>query len=60
MDPKPSLEHLLHVLRTRHVPLTRQDVQWAFETKSTHDSVVNWVDQYLAPETLLSNEEVVL
>lgn len=58
MHDDDSLTHLLSVLRARRIPLTRDDVQWAFESVKTHDDVVAWVQEYLQSNTLLSKEEL--
>ncbi|KAK8159737.1 hypothetical protein IWX90DRAFT_516235 [Phyllosticta citrichinensis] len=58
MADSEALNHLLAVLRERRVPLTRDDVQWAFESVKTRDDAVAWVDQYLQQTTLLSKEEL--
>ncbi|KAK8207453.1 hypothetical protein HDK77DRAFT_44067 [Phyllosticta capitalensis] len=57
-DYSEPLDHLLSVLRERRIPLTRDDVQWAFESVKTRDDAIAWVDQYLQPNTLLSKEEL--
>jgi hypothetical protein len=33
MQPPDPLEHLLLVLRERDIPLSRDDVQWAFDAE---------------------------
>ncbi|KAK7518378.1 uncharacterized protein IWZ02DRAFT_317461 [Phyllosticta citriasiana] len=58
MADSETLNHLLSVLRERRIPLTRDDVQWAFESVKTRDDAVAWVDQYLQQNTLLSKEEL--
>ncbi|KAI9803290.1 MAG: hypothetical protein M1825_002081 [Sarcosagium campestre] len=54
------MDDLLEALQARHIPLGRDDVQWAFETPSAADQVLPWVQKYLGPETLLSMEELQL
>lgn len=58
MQPRDHLEHLLIVLRERDVPITRDDVQWAFDAPNTKDTVVEWVKEHLGADTLLSKEEL--
>ncbi|TKA64163.1 hypothetical protein B0A49_05755 [Cryomyces minteri] len=58
-DPA-ELTHLLEKLEQRHVPLTRDDVQWAFESPQTKADMEAWVKEYLGSDTLLSKEEVEL
>lgn len=58
MQQPDHLEHLLTVLRDRQIPLGRDDVQWAFNAPNTKDMVVEWVEEYLGPDTLLSKEEL--
>ncbi|KAI9843677.1 MAG: hypothetical protein M1837_006144 [Sclerophora amabilis] len=55
-----TLDHLLTVLRDRDIPLTRDDVQWAFESPNTRLEVTRWVEEYLGTETLLSKEDLQL
>lgn len=38
----------------------RDDVQWAFEAKNSRQEAVDFVDQYLTAETLLSQDELEL
>ncbi|OMP87211.1 hypothetical protein BK809_0007297 [Diplodia seriata] len=54
------LTRLLTILRERRIPLTRDDVQWAFDSVKTQNDAVSWVDEYLQSETLLSKEELAL
>ena len=58
MEDKEALEHLLTVLRERHIPLGRDDVQWAFQSQQTRDQLVKWVQEYLGLDTLLTKEEL--
>ncbi|EKG15579.1 hypothetical protein MPH_07245 [Macrophomina phaseolina MS6] len=60
MRDNDTLNHLLTVLRDRRVPLTRDDVQWAFESAKTQNDAVAWVNEYLGSNTLLSKEELEL
>ncbi|KAF9637055.1 hypothetical protein BFW01_g7951 [Lasiodiplodia theobromae] len=53
-----SLNRLLAVLRERRIPLTRDDVQWAFESVKTQHDAASWVEEYLQSDTLLSKEEL--
>lgn len=53
-----ALEDLLKALRARQVPITRDDVQWAFSAKNSRQQAVDFVDQYLTAETLLSRNEL--
>jgi hypothetical protein len=58
MEDKEALEHLLTVLRERGIPLGRDDVQWAFQSQQTRDQVVNWVQEFLGSNTLLTKDEL--
>jgi hypothetical protein len=60
MKELSPLNHMLAVLRERDIPLTRDDVKWAFQSPQTNTEVNSWVHQYLGPDTLLSKEEVEL
>ena len=60
MQPSDPLEHLLFVLGERDIPLSRDDVQWAFDAPNTKEAVVDWVNEYLGADTLLSKDELEL
>ncbi|KAK5017962.1 hypothetical protein LTR16_000862 [Cryomyces antarcticus] len=60
MRDSAELAHLLEELEQRHVALTRDDVQWAFESPQTKADIEAWVKEYLGSDTLLSKEEVEL
>ncbi|KAI9815562.1 MAG: hypothetical protein M1827_002696 [Pycnora praestabilis] len=60
MDEQAPQARLLAVLRERDIPLTRDDVGWAFDSPQTNGQVTQWVQQYLGAETLLSKEELEL
>ncbi|KAF2141423.1 uncharacterized protein K452DRAFT_272293 [Aplosporella prunicola CBS 121167] len=60
MPDSLALLTLLAALRDRRIPLTRDDVQWAFDSVKTHDEAVGWVQEYLQPNTLLTSEELQL
>lgn len=60
MQPPDPLEHLLVVLRECDIPLSRDDVQWAFDAPSSREAVVEWVKEYLGADTLLSKDELEL
>ena len=53
-----ALEDLLEALRARGVPISRDDVQWAFRAKNSRHEAVGFVDHYLTIETLLSQNEL--
>lgn len=55
-----ALVDLLDALRARQAPIMRDDVQWAFEAKNSRQEAVDFVDQYLTAETLLSQDELEL
>ncbi|KZF21548.1 hypothetical protein L228DRAFT_283697 [Xylona heveae TC161] len=57
MGERP-VDQLLLALREHDISLTRDDVQWAFDSAETNASVTQWVERYLGPETLLSKEEL--
>lgn len=60
MSQSAALRRLLDVLRQRDIPLSRDDVGWAFESAKTKDDIVAWVDQNLYNSTLLSKDELQL
>lgn len=55
-----AMECLLETLRAREVPISRDDVQWAFSVKNSRQEAVDFVDRYLTAETLLSRNELEL
>lgn len=55
-----ALEDLLGALRARQAPIMRDDAQWAFDAKNSRQEAVDFVDQYLTAETLLSQDELEL
>lgn len=55
-----ELQHLLHVLKERDVPLGVDDVAWAFENDSTKSAIQSWVREYTSPASLLTREELFL
>ncbi|KAI9723423.1 MAG: hypothetical protein M1812_001307 [Candelaria pacifica] len=60
MNDVAPLDRLLTALREHEIPLGRDDVEWAFNSQKTNKGVVEWVDQFLGQETLLSKEEAEL
>jgi hypothetical protein len=52
-----SLKRLVHVLRERQISISRDDVEWAFQSPATKDQVCRWVDEELQHTTLLTYEE---
>ena len=54
-----KLDHLLQVLADRDIDLGRDDVQWTFESSRTEPHISAWVDEFLHPPTLLTQEEFV-
>ncbi|KAF2098791.1 hypothetical protein NA57DRAFT_76030 [Rhizodiscina lignyota] len=54
------MDDLLRALKARDIALTRDDVQWAFDSPQTKDEITAWVREYLKPATLLSKDEVKL
>jgi len=54
----PELMQLLNVLEERDIPLTHDDIAWAFESPRTQQQITQWVHQYLSPATLLTKEEL--
>lgn len=58
MTEDVALGDLLDALRARQVPITRDDVRWAFSAKNSRQEAVDFVDQYLTAETLLSQDEL--
>jgi hypothetical protein len=57
MQPNEHLEQLLSALETREIPITRNDVQWAFDSQLARESVVEWITHNLRQETFLSQHE---
>ena len=53
-----QLRHLLAVLGDRNIPLTRDNVQWAFESPKTRTLVGDWFEEHLGHDTLLTKEEL--
>ncbi len=60
MNELAPLDRLLAALREQDIPLWRDDVEWAFKSQKTSKEVVEWVNQYIGPETVLSKEEAEL
>ncbi len=60
MSPAQAQQHLLRTLHSHSTALKEEDIQWAFEAKATQKVVVDWVQEFLGPETLLSQEEAEL
>ncbi len=60
MNPVQAQEQLLRALDTHSTVLKEEDIQWAFEGKKTQKAVIEWVQEFLGPETLLSQEEAEL
>jgi hypothetical protein len=54
------LQHLLVVLSDRNIPLTSDDVAWAFSSPQTKSDIEAWVHKYLSPDHLLTEEELKL
>ena len=52
-----ELRQLLRALEDRNIDLSRDDVEWAFDSASTREDVRKWVQEYLSPDCLLSKEE---
>lgn len=57
MDLSEAQSHLLDVLSAHRIPLGSDDVSWAFDNPKTSTPVVDWVEQYLGKDTLVSLEE---
>ncbi len=60
MNPVQARQQLLRALDTHSTVLKEEDIQWAFEGKKTQKAVIEWVQEFLGPETLLSQEEAEL
>lgn len=60
MNTGNPAEHLVRVLRERDIPLTEDDVLWAFQSSQTKVDAEAWVREYLQPTNLLSKDEVEL
>ncbi|KAI5841022.1 hypothetical protein DFP73DRAFT_586474 [Morchella snyderi] len=57
MDPSEAHSHLLRELEAHQIPLTSDDVSWAFSSPKTAVPVTDWVERYLGKDTLVSLEE---
>lgn len=57
MEPPQAQSHLLHELKSHNIPLTSDDVSWAFSNTKTAIPVTDWVERYLGHDTLVSLEE---
>ena len=55
-----ELERLIRILDEHEVGLSRDDVEWAFESLQTKQTIKEWVREYLSPTTLLKREEALL
>ncbi len=60
MSQDQALQLLLRILETHSIAFKEEDIKWAFDAKSTQKVVVDWVQEFLGPETLLSQEEAEL
>jgi hypothetical protein len=60
MQDNDARDHLLTVLKERGIPLASDDISWAFASPKTKDEVLDWVNEYLQEETLLSLDELKL
>lgn len=60
MNPDQAQQRLLRALDTHSTALKEEDILWAFEGEKTQKAVINWVQEFLGPETLLSQEEAEL
>ena len=60
MSPDQAQQQVLRALDAHGVALKEEDIQWAFDAKTTQKSAVDWVEEFLGPETLLSKEELEL
>ncbi|KAH0608398.1 uncharacterized protein H6S33_001532 [Morchella sextelata] len=57
MDPSEAQSRLLRELESHQIPLTSDDVSWAFSNTKTAVPVTDWVERYLGKDTLVSLEE---
>lgn len=60
MDRDKAEAHLAQVIEERQLSLTSDDYSWAFESAQTGEDAVQWVNEYLGHETLLTKEELEL
>ena len=60
MSQDQALQLLLRTLETHGIALKKEDIEWAFEARDTQKAVVDWVQEFLGPETLLSQDEAEL
>ncbi|KAI9675375.1 MAG: hypothetical protein M1817_001279 [Caeruleum heppii] len=58
MEVTVTPDNLIKTLRDRGISLTRDDIQWAFDSSRTKDVVSDYVRAYLGPATLLTAEEM--
>lgn len=54
------MEHMLDVLVRRQIAFQKADVERAFERPQCQETIIEWMRDYLQPETLLSAEELEL
>lgn len=54
------MEHMLDVLARRQLAFQKVDVEWAFKIPQSREAVIEWMREYLQPETFLSAEEAEL
>ncbi|KAF8468975.1 hypothetical protein BDZ91DRAFT_781917 [Kalaharituber pfeilii] len=57
MTPDEVQSHIYRILETHDIPLSRQDISWAFTSDKTAAAVVDYAERYLGRENLLGLEE---
>ena len=60
MSVDDSKAKLLSILQSHGTPLGLDDIQWAFESESTKDDLIAWIEEYLDEPTLLTRDELEL
>ena len=60
MRPDQAQQRLLRALDAHSTRAKEEDIKGAFEAKNTQEAVVDWVQEFLGPETLISQEEAEL
>ena len=55
-----SFNYLIEILRDHDIPYDREALKAAFNDPKSQTAVLDWVAEYLSPETILTKEEAAL
>ncbi|KAI5811223.1 hypothetical protein DFH27DRAFT_532237 [Peziza echinospora] len=55
--PSQAQAHIYDILTTHDIPITREDISWAFSSSKTAVEIDEYAEKYLGPECFLSLEE---